>query len=126
MRPSWIISSNPARGTHSWRMSCSSSSRSGGPGSRPVARKKWPPWLLKPCAQYKNPSLTRLRARKPVSWLSSSRASSAGLPVCPDGQPPCGKDQTRRPIGYRYSSTRWKPSLSAGMTSAKSGFSTNA
>ncbi len=39
MAPSLIISSNLALGTQAWRMSCSSASRSGGPGSSPVARK---------------------------------------------------------------------------------------
>jgi hypothetical protein len=39
MRPSPIISSNLARETHAWRMSCSSFSRSGGPGSSSVATK---------------------------------------------------------------------------------------
>ena len=81
MRPSPIISSNLARGIHAWRMSCSSCSRSGGPGSSSVATKQWPPWLLKPWAQCRNPSLARTPARRPVSWLSSSRASSAGAPV---------------------------------------------
>ena len=39
IRPSTIISSNLARGSQAWRMSCSSDSRSGVPGSSPVARK---------------------------------------------------------------------------------------
>jgi hypothetical protein len=99
MTPSVIISSNLALGTHAWRMSCSSLSRSGGPGSSPVARKKCPPWLVMPWAQCRNPSLVRRPARSPVSWASSSRASSSGLPACPRGKPPCGNDQVRRLIG---------------------------
>jgi len=39
IRPSPIISSNLARDTQAWHMSCSSCSRSGAPGSSPVARK---------------------------------------------------------------------------------------
>ena len=99
MRPSPIISSNLALGTQAWRMSCSSLSRAGDPGSSPVARKKWQPSLLRPCALFRYPSLTRIRARSPVSCASSIRASSSGSPDSPGGNPPWGNDQVRRPIG---------------------------
>ena len=78
MAPSPIIASNLARDTQAWRMSCSSRSRCGDPGSSPVARKKWQPSLVMPCALFRYPSSTRTRARSPVSCASSSRASSVG------------------------------------------------
>jgi hypothetical protein len=42
----------------------------------------------------------------------------------PGAQPPCVNDQYRPATGYRYSWTRWNPSRSIGITSAKSRLST--
>ena len=84
MTPSVTMSSNLLRGTQAWRMSCSSVSRSGGPGVSPVARKRCPAWLLIPWAQCRYPSLIRVLARQPgfLAELQSGQVlRAARLPV---------------------------------------------